>query len=477
MAGAVAACRRSRRRPVPGGAEPQGRMDRAPVRRAPRSRGIGGRSRSPDRGGRRAAGSPANRRWHHRELKSAYTFESFVIGAGNRFAHAAGAGRRRAARPGLQPALPLRRAGRRQDPPRCRRSATTSTLCDRGLDGPLRDRRDLHERVHGRPPADQICPPSRSATASVDVLLLDDVQFLESKNKTAEEFFYTFDALINGGAQVVLSADRPPSAMPLLHSRLKDRFESGLLVDIAAPDPALRLAVLRKRAGRMPTSWPRNGVLDLLARRSLRRTSRSLESALIRSRAYASLTQQPLTLGLVEQVLDAAQPTRQGSATSRQHQPPSTRSSSAPRRVLGLPRSRPHVPQTQPSVGLCSPGRDVPVPGAHRPLAARHRPAIRWPRSHHRPPRAPQDPARAADRHIHARPCGQACGGPAAALDSSGQSDRSHHDPLARTAASHRPDSLPGSLQRARSQQISTATIFIYPRHDRTGSSADEVLC
>ena len=107
----------------------------------------------------------------------------------------------------------------------------------------------------------------------MDVLLLDDVQFLEGKDKTAEEFFYTVDSIINGGAQLVLSADRPPSAMPLLHSRLKERFESGLLVDIAAPDPALKLAVLRKRCGPEADELARNGVLDLLARRIARRMS------------------------------------------------------------------------------------------------------------------------------------------------------------------------------------------------------------
>ena len=102
--------------------------------------------------------------------------------------------------------------------------------------------------------------------------------------------------------------------MPSLHNRLKERFESGLQVDIATPDPVLKLAVLRKRCGPDADELARKGVLDLLARRSSSNV-RSLESALIRSRAFASLTQQPLTLGLVEQVLDAAQPKERGSAT------------------------------------------------------------------------------------------------------------------------------------------------------------------
>jgi chromosomal replication initiator protein len=104
--------------------------------------------------------------------------------------------------------------------------------------------------------------------------------------------------------------------MPLLHSRLKERFESGLLVDISAPDPALKLAVLRKRCGPDADELARIGVLDLLAKRSTSNV-RSLESALIRARAFASLTQQPLTLGLVEQVLGAVQPGKTAAPATR----------------------------------------------------------------------------------------------------------------------------------------------------------------
>jgi chromosomal replication initiator protein len=108
--------------------------------------------------------------------------------------------------------------------------------------------------------------------------------------------------------------------MPLLHTRLKERFESGLLVEISDPDPALKMAVLRKRCGPDADELDRLGVLDLLARRTTANV-RALESALIRSRAFASLTQQPLTLGLVEQVLGAVQP---DGDQSRQSAPPSS---------------------------------------------------------------------------------------------------------------------------------------------------------
>ena len=136
----------------------------------------------------------------------------------------------------------------------------------------------------------------------------------------------------------MLSADRPPSAMPLLHSRLKERFESGLLVDIADPDPALKLAVLRKRCGPDADELGRQR-RPRSARAGARSSNvRSLESALIRSRAFASLTQQPLTLGLVEQVLDAAQPRRRsGDAPERPASIDEIQQRTST--VLGLPRS------------------------------------------------------------------------------------------------------------------------------------------
>src|SRR5436190_9110379 len=98
-----------------------------------------------------------------------------------------------------------------------------------------------------------------------DVLLLDDVQFFESKSRTGEELFHTFESLLATGAQVVLAADRPPSAMPALDPRLRDRFEAGLLVDLHAPDFETRLSIIRKRAGRHFSTNDQLGALELLA--------------------------------------------------------------------------------------------------------------------------------------------------------------------------------------------------------------------
>ena len=242
------------------------------------------------------------------ELKSSYTFESFVIANGNRFAHAAGLTVAELPGQAYNPLFVCGAAGVGKTH-LVQAIGNYVTLCIRGLEVRYATAETFTSDFMSALQRSQL-PSFKRRYRNVDVLLLEDVQFLEGKDKTAEEFFYTADSIINGGGQLVLSADRPPAAMPLLHRRLKERFESGLLVDIAPPDPILKLAVLRKRCGPDADELTRIGVLDLLARRSTSNV-RSLESALIRSRAFASLTQQPLTLGLVEQVLEAVQPPTQ----------------------------------------------------------------------------------------------------------------------------------------------------------------------
>ena len=239
------------------------------------------------------------------ELKPSYRFDSFVIAAGNRFAHAAAL--TVAELPG-QAYNPLFICGA----PGVGKTHLVQaignyvTLCIKGL--------EVRYATAETFTSDFMSALQRSALPAfkrryrdVDLLLLEDVQFLEGKDKTAEEFFYTVDSILNRSSQLVLSADRAPAAMPLLHNRLKERFESGLLVDLENADYALKLAVLRKRCGPDTEELERLGVLDLLARRTTSNV-RALESALIRSRAFASLTQKPLTLELVEQVLEAVQP-------------------------------------------------------------------------------------------------------------------------------------------------------------------------
>jgi chromosomal replication initiator protein len=147
----------------------------------------------------------------------------------------------------------------------------------------------------------------KQAYRSVDVLLIDDVQFLASKAKTEEEFFHTFNALYETGRQLVLTCDRLPSALVSVEQRLRERFEAGLVADIQPPDFSTRVAILRKRAilDRVPLAEP--SVIDSIAER-VTDNVRSLEGALIRVVAYHSLTGRPIDLELTTTVLDTMYP-------------------------------------------------------------------------------------------------------------------------------------------------------------------------
>ena len=141
----------------------------------------------------------------------------------------------------------------------------------------------------------------------VDVLLIDDVQFLASKAKTEEEFFHTFNALYETGRQLVLTCDRLPRALVGIEERLCERFEAGLVADIRPPDFATRVAILRKRA--MLDRVPLNdrSVLELIAER-VADNIRTLEGALVRVVAYHSLTGRPIDHSLTTTVLDTMYP-------------------------------------------------------------------------------------------------------------------------------------------------------------------------
>jgi chromosomal replication initiator protein len=141
----------------------------------------------------------------------------------------------------------------------------------------------------------------------VDVLLIDDVQFLERKAKTEEEFFHTFNALHEAGAQIVLTSDRPPRDLQALEDRLRERFEAGLVADIHPPDFNTRLTILRKRALQDGIEPADEQVLTAIAKRVMLNV-RALEGALIRTVAYSSLTGRPLSTDLAEEVLAGLYP-------------------------------------------------------------------------------------------------------------------------------------------------------------------------
>ena len=141
----------------------------------------------------------------------------------------------------------------------------------------------------------------------VDVLLVDDVQFLERKARTEEEFFHTFNALHDGGRQIVLSSDRPPRDLQALEDRLRERFQAGLVADIAPPDLTTRLTILRMRAHHDQIKLEDDSALELIAER-ITTNVRALEGALIRVVAFSSLTGRPISAPLTTEVPDGLYP-------------------------------------------------------------------------------------------------------------------------------------------------------------------------
>jgi chromosomal replication initiator protein len=233
-------------------------------------------------------------------LNPKYTFEQFVIGDANRFAHAAALAV--AELPG-QAYNPLFIVG----PPGVGKTHLLHSIGNyvRAYGGGLTVRYTTVERF-----TNEFLESLKARDVDAfkhryrrnDVLLIDDVQFLESKVKTEEEFFHTFNALHETGSQLVLTSDRPPRDMAALEDRLRQRFESGLLVDIRCPDDATRVTVLRKRAHHDGIELADPAVLELIAER-VTDNLRSLEAALIRVVAYASLTDRAIDRDLADEVL------------------------------------------------------------------------------------------------------------------------------------------------------------------------------
>jgi chromosomal replication initiator protein len=147
----------------------------------------------------------------------------------------------------------------------------------------------------------------KDAYRSTDVLLIDDVQFLQSKARTEEEFFHTFNALYEGGAQLVLTSDRLPRDLDALEDRLRERFECGLVTDIRPPDRSTRITILRKRVAHDGVDLADDQVVPVIADRIVDNV-RVLEGALIRVVAYSSLTGRPITGDLAAEVLAGLYP-------------------------------------------------------------------------------------------------------------------------------------------------------------------------
>ena len=241
----------------------------------------------------RTGGNDGNR------LNPKYMFETFVIGSSNRFAHAASVAVAESPAKAYNPLFIYGSSGLGKTHllhaighyattlghARSVRYVSTEEFTNDFINSLRDDRKVAFQRRY----------------RDVDVLLVDDIQFLEGKEGTQEEFFHTFNTLHNANKQIVVSSDRPPKRLETLEDRMRTRFEWGLITDIQPPELETRIAILRKKAAQDRLAVP-GDVLEFIAER-IERNIRELEGALIRVTAFASLNRQIVDLTLAEIVL------------------------------------------------------------------------------------------------------------------------------------------------------------------------------
>jgi len=233
-------------------------------------------------------------------LNPKYTFDSFVIGSSNRFAHAAALAVAEAPAQAYNPLFIYGGTGlgkthllqavaayvTEHTGDLSARYVTSETFMNDFINS-LRDK-----RIEG----------FKQRYRHYDVLLIDDIQFFEHKERIQEEFFHTFNSLYEARRQIVISSDRPPRAIATLESRLRSRFEWGLITDIQPPDLETRIAILRKKVKMDAIHVPDTQVLTFIASR-ISTNIRELEGALTRVVAFSSLTGRPMTVELAQEVL------------------------------------------------------------------------------------------------------------------------------------------------------------------------------
>ena len=251
----------------------------------------GGQGHRPAGGGRGAV-EPAR-------LNPKYSFETFVIGASNRFAHAAAVAVAEAPAKAYNPLFVYGESGLGKTHLLHAIGHYAQNLFAGARVRYVSSEEFTNDFINSL--RDDKAQAFQRRYRDVDILLVDDIQFLENKERTQEEFFHTFNTLHNANKQIVISSDRPPKQLSTLEDRLRTRFEWGLITDVQPPDLETRIAILRKKAAQDRLAAPPD-VLEFIASK-ISTNIRELEGALIRVTAFASLNRQPVDLSLAEIVL------------------------------------------------------------------------------------------------------------------------------------------------------------------------------